>query len=271
MKSVLVAGDAMVDEYWHGSITRISPEAPVPVFAVDRIESRMGGAANVMENIKAMGVQVYSLYSETFWNGGIIAKRRLVAKAQQFARVDSDINQFPLSANDVSTTHADIVVLSDYGKGTLDKISAIISQCKSAGKTVLVDPKARRFTDYSGCDMLKPNLAEMRPLIGGWSSEEDLRHKVKAMQRRAGIQTVLLTRGAEGMTLFNGSVSDIACAREQIVVDVSGAGDTAIAAYAAALARGMSPYDSAVVAVRASAVAVSRFGTTVVTEAEAFG
>jgi rfaE bifunctional protein kinase chain/domain len=268
---ILVAGDAMIDRYWYGDITRISPEAPVPVFAVDRAEDRAGAAAYVAAGIRAMGIETAELFSESF-NVDPVLKLRLVARGRQMARVDFDAAQKPIDADaaERAAEGCDIVVLSDYGKGALDNIAAIIWRCKRAGKAVFVDPKSRRFKQYAGCDMLKPNLDELRLLIGGWSCEEEMEHKVKTMQRVASIPAVLVTRGAAGMTLFNGAVRQVAGeARE--VVDVCGAGDMAMAAFAAAAARGLACHEAAIAANKASGIAVGKFGAAVVTAAEVFG
>lgn len=273
MKKVLVMGDAMVDLYHHGAITRISPEAPVPVIKVDRIERRDGGAANVANNIEALGVPVARCFSRSY-EMSPVTKTRLLAGRQHVARVDEDWPQQPIDLAQYKNLldACDIVVLSDYGKGALANIAMVIMACKKAGKTVLVDPKSQRFLDYCNVDLLKPNLTELRTLVGGWSCREDMIHKVKGLQRRANISAVLITMGEDGMVLVNGSVTTLeaACFPTDLV-DVSGAGDTAIAAFAASLARGFSYNLCAYFANRAAGIAVQRFGTALVTEKEVFG
>jgi len=271
MKLVLVAGDAMTDLYVHGSMTRMAPDAPAPVFKIDRYETRNGAAANVLANVRAMGADAMGLYSDSFDEGREVTKTRFFADGRQVMRVDDDRTQEPLSAKEVldAAAFAEIVVLSDYGKGTLDNIGEIIFALKQAGKMVLVDPKSRRFKHYEGCDVLKPNLDEMRALVGGWSSDDELEHKVKALQRAANIGAVLLTRGADGMALYAGIVRHYLPMPIK-VLDVCGAGDTAMAALAAALARGLSLSQAAHYANVAAGVAVSKFGTAVVEEQEVF-
>lgn len=268
---VLVCGDAMIDRYWFGEVARISPEAPVPVLAVEREEERAGGAANVARNLEAMGVEVATLYSASHAADPVV-KLRLIARGQQLGRVDFDRPQAPLAPEEVIAAARDcaIVVFSDYAKGTLDRIAALVWRLKREGRRVLIDPKRRDFRDYAGADVLKPNLAELRSFVGAWRDEDDLEQRVKAMQRRADIPVVLATRGAAGMTLYAGAVAQIpADARE--VYDVTGAGDTALAAFTAALVRGADHVEAARAANRAAGIAVGRFGTAVVTAEELFG
>lgn len=265
---VLVVGDAILDKYWFGDITRISPEAPVPVVAVTEQTESAGGAANVARNIEAMGVEVRTIYSESFASDPVV-KLRVISRNQQTIRIDFDRPQKPIvpEAVERGAEGCEIVVLSDYGKGALEHAPAIIWRCKRAGKRVFVDPKSRDYGRYAGADVLKPNLGELQEMLGGWASEEELEHKVKRMQREAKIQAILLTRGAGGMTLFNGSVTQLGCNARQ-VFDVTGAGDTAIAAFAAAVARGKNFADAAYLANRAAGLAVGRFGTAVIPWAE---
>jgi rfaE bifunctional protein kinase chain/domain len=261
---VLVVGDAILDRYWFGDITRISPEAPVPVVQIGEEKESIGGAANVARNIEAMGIEVRTLYSESFFTDPVV-KLRVISRNQQTIRIDFDRPQKPLLPEIVEreAKDCDIVVLSDYAKGSLAMSPAIIWKLKQAGKKVFVDPKNRDYGRYAGADVLKPNLNEIREMLGGWASEEELEHKVKRMQRQAKIEAVLLTRGQDGMTLFNGSVTKIECASKE-VFDVTGAGDTAIAAFTAAVARGKSMVEAAYLANKASGIAVGRFGTAVV-------
>lgn len=271
MKRVLVCGDSMLDRYWRGRVERISPEAPAPVVSVHEAETREGGAKNVENNLNAMGVPTVGLYAPNA-GASTVEKIRVIVGSQHICRLDFDRPQQPIGADDLARAARDceIVVFSDYGKGTLRHLGALIWRMKREGKTVLVDPKGRRFAEYVEADVLKPNIDELRRLIGGWLSEEDLEHKVKALQRRAKIGAVLLTRGAEGMTLFNSSINEIPCTAGP-VVDVSGAGDTALAALAAGLARGLSIKEASFLANKAAGLSVGRFGTAVVMEREVFG
>ncbi len=260
----------MIDRYWYGDVTRICPEAPAPVFSVGAEEQRAGAAANVAANLRAMGTEIAELYSESYATDPVI-KLRLIARGRQMTRVDFDKPQKAIDPSDAerAAEGCDIVVLSDYGKGALDNIAAIIWRCKRAGMQVFVDPKSRRFKAYAGCDMLKPNIDELRLLVGGWSCDEEMEHKVKAMQRHAGIKAVLVTRAAAGMTLFNGSVRQIACSGGG-VTDVCGAGDAAMAGFTAAVAKGCGYHDAALAGSRAAGISVGRFGAAGVTESEVF-
>jgi rfaE bifunctional protein kinase chain/domain len=253
----------MLDEYWFGEVTRISPEAPVPVISVQRIEKREGAAANVANNVEAMGVEV----RRVFGSGERIRKLRVVSKKQQMLRIDFDFPQEPITRLDLSGI--DVVVFVDYGKGSLANVQSLIAQCRKEGKTVLVDPKGYDYERYRGADLVKPNLDEMRVMVGGWKDEQDLANKVEAIKEKADIRAILLTRASEGMTLYEDwSVRIYAEPRE--LVDVSGAGETAIAAFAVAVHDGHDFYQAAKYANKAAGVAVSRFGTAVVGRDEVF-
>lgn len=267
---ILVVGDAMIDRYWHGDTNRISPDAPVPVVGVHRIEDRQGAAANVAANIEAMGGEVHRCFSPSF-NFHPVVKLRVVSRRQHVVRLDFDEPQQPvdISAYQALLRHCGVVVISDYGKGALRDINEIVTMAVQAGAKVLVDPKGFRYEKYRGASMVKPNLEEMRALVGGWDSEDELEYKTNAMRVKAGIDAVLLTRGAEGMTLFNGKRWHIA-ARKVELLDPSGAGEAAISAFAVAVAKGADFAEAAHWANKAASIAVTRFGTSVVTEEEVF-
>ena len=259
----------MIDRYWMGEVDRISPEAPVPVVKMVREEERPGAAANVARNCEAMGAKVDRVFSLT---SAKVVKIRLIARQQQVARVDFDYQQQAVEEDEFISKlpGADVVVFSDYGKGALGGVRRLIELAKDAGKTVLVDPMGVDYEKYRGADLVKPNLHEMKDIVGGWVSEAALEEKVTALRNHYTISAVLLTRAAAGMTLFSeGTVKHIeAEARE--VYDVSGAGDTAIAALAVGMAKGLSLERAAMYANKAAGIAVGRFGTAIVTEAEVF-
>lgn len=261
---ILVYGDIMQDEYWWGDVARISPEAPVPVVSVSRQEQRPGAAANVARNCEAMGVKT------TLVGLDVAKKIRVIGKNQQITRLDFDSKPAPVAVKATFDAFlamipaATVVIVSDYGRGTVGNPSGAIKAAKDAGKIVLVDPKGSDYSKYMGADVVKPNLDEMKAVVGGWENEEQL----SAKARQLGM-TILLTRGAGGMTLFNGSTHHFASqARE--VYDVSGAGDTTIAALAVALCRGLTLEESIPYANKAAGIVVGRFGTAVATEAEVF-
>lgn len=267
-KPILVCGDAMWDHYWSGEVTRISPEAPVPIVLVTSKEMRSGAAANVVANIAAMGEATFNVTCRT------ANKYRITGKHQQIVRADFD--EAP-SAKDISQMefffkerlpHCDIVVFSDYAKGTLRNIEQLIQLAKAAGKLILVDPKGYDYKRYAGADLVKPNLDEIRHMVGGWGSEEQLRAKVQLILGEAQVRSILLTRAADGMTLFNRAGINHFPSEAREVYDVTGAGDTAIAALAVGMNRGLGWIESVRLAVRASGIVVAKFGTAVCTKEE---
>lgn len=266
---ILVCGDAMIDRYWFGEVRRISPEAPVPVVKMGKIEERQGAAANVAANCEAMGGQVKRLFSPS---KDPIVKIRVIGKNQQVVRVDFDQPQLPIDVDQFTllVERADIVVFSDYGKGALSNISDLIMMAKAYGKTVLIDPKGHDYRRYSGADLVKPNLDEMREMVGGWGTEAELTRKAAKLRKDSDVRAILLTRAADGMTLFTESAEiDIASTARE-VFDVSGAGDTAIAALAVGLEMGLALEQAAVYANKAAGIAVGKFGTAVVSKHEVF-
>lgn len=259
---ILVCGDAMIDRYWFGDVSRISPEAPVPVVKMVRVEERKGAAANVAANCKAMGAAVTELFS----NSDPPVKIRVIGKNQQVVRIDYDYQQEPIRIAEFTTqcSACDIVVFSDYGKGALKNIAELIPIAKAQGKTVLVDPKGYDYTKYAEADVIKPNLDEMREMVGGWGSPEELHQKAEKLRKDSNIGAILLTRAADGMTLFTGDGHTHIPTYAREVYDVSGAGDTAIAALAFALGYGKSLEAAAHFANKAAGIAVGRFGTSTV-------
>lgn len=268
---ILVVGDAMVDEYWSGEVSRISPEAPVPVVKVTGKETRNGAAKNVAENCSAMGANVLGLYSRSF-DSDPIRKIRVVGRSQQVCRIDFDTPQQPIDVEKFKwlLPQASIVIFSDYAKGALANVYELITAARYAQKKILVDPKGNDYDKYRGAAVIKPNADEMREMVGGWSSEHKLEEKAQKLRTDLGLDAILLTRAAEGITLFDDSGANHIAAEAREVYDVTGAGDTAIAAFAVALERGLDYRTAAWHANRAAGVAVGRFGTAVVTQAEVF-
>ena len=300
---VLVVGDVMLDRYWFGDVERISPEAPVPVVRVARVEDRLGGAANVAKNAAALGAQVgllsvvgedepgervAALLAET----GIAPhlhrdatlpttiKLRVIGRQQQLLRVDfEDAPSREVLADKLDQfvellARYDVVVLSDYGKGGLTHIGRMIEAARKAGRRVLVDPKGEDYARYEGASILTPNRAELREVIGKWTSEDDLAVRAKQLVESLNLEALLLTRAEEGMTLFDRDDTGLrrydvpAQARE--VFDVTGAGDTVIATLATLLASGAAVRDAVDYANRAGGIVVGKFGTSVVTADELF-
>lgn len=269
---ILVVGDAMIDRYWHGTVTRISPEAPVPVLRMGWSEERPGGALNVLRNVEAMGAECRSVFSPSYATRPVV-KLRLIGRTQQIGRVDWDEPQEPVEPSEVeAAAHGcRFALLSDYAKGALSESRRIIDICKAMGLFVAVDPKGRDASRYAGADVIKPNHYEMEALVGEWRSEDELQNLAFDLCRRHDIGSVLMTRGEQGMTLFrDGTASHVSGTRLDLC-DVSGAGDTALAAFGVALLRGCDAERAMRYANHAAGIAVGRFGTAVVSEAEVFG
>lgn len=287
---ILVVGDVMLDRYWFGDVSRISPEAPVPVVKVDRSEERPGGAANVARNIAALGAQVtllsvvgadeagaslVRLLADAHIDASLheddqldtTVKLRVLGRQQQLLRIDfesapnHEILQAKLAEFVARLPACDALILSDYGKGGLTHIGEMIRRARAAGKPVLVDPKGDDYGRYAGATVITPNRAELREVVGRWSNEEDLTARVEKLRVELGLEALLLTRSEEGMSLFSaaGVSHEPAVARE--VFDVSGAGDTVIATLAVMLASGQSLEQSMRWANRAASVVVGKLGT----------
>ena len=286
---VLVVGDAMLDRYWFGSVDRISPEAPVPVVRIAREEERLGGAANVALNIKALGAQVSLMtvvgtdepagkLRKLLAEHGVqsllgsdaqlntIVKLRVIGRAQQLIRLDfenqPDHEVLALMLNDYERVlpEHDAVLFSDYGKGGLTHIPRMIALARAAGTPVLVDPKGNDYGRYAGATVITPNREELAQVIGAWSSEEQLHERAQQLRQAQGFGAILLTRSGEGISLFDerGHLQVPALARE--VFDVTGAGDTVIAVLAVLLACGVSLRDALPVVNRAGGIVVGKFG-----------
>ena len=267
---VLVCGDAMADVYWRGNVTRISPEAPVPIVAVVEQEKREGAAANVANNLESLGCATERI----FGGGSRIQKIRLIAKGQHTCRIDFDYPQSaiePDASYEDALSRCEIVVLVDYSKGSLAKVQTLIQKAREMKRQVFVDQRGHDFDKYRGATLLKPNREEMKDLVGGWKTQEELDFKARQFLVQSGIESILLTQAAEGMTLYTKQETLHVKAEQKEVVDVSGAGEAALAGYTAAIAKGHSPLKAVEYANRAAGIAVGRFGTAVVTEAEVFG
>lgn len=296
---VLVVGDAMLDRYWYGAVDRISPEAPVPVVRVTRTEERIGAAANVAYNIVTLGAQasllsvvgedeashiLESLVAKTgitpyFGRDAQLkttVKLRVIGRQQQLLRLDfENIPETEVLASQSATFEKlypahDAVLFSDYGKGGLAHIVAMIAQARAAGKVVLVDPKGSDFARYKNASVITPNRVELEQVIGPWSNEAELRTKTHNLRESLNLQALLVTRSEEGMTLFDaqGELHVPTVARE--VFDVTGAGDTVIATLATMAAAGMSLREAVLIANRAAGIVVGKFGTATVSYSELF-
>lgn len=297
---VLVVGDAMLDRYLFGEVERISPEAPVPVVRVTREEHRLGGAANVALNVKALGpgVTLITVVGEdepARRLEGLLksqavevvlgrdpqlftcVKLRVIGRAQQLVRVDfenqpdHEVLADMLSDFTRVLPQQEAVLFSDYGKGGLTHIPRMIELARAAGKPVLVDPKGDDYGRYAGATVITPNRAELAQVIGAWKTEAQLEERTQRLRESNRLDAVLVTRSEEGMSLFDASGHLHVPAQAREVFDVTGAGDTVIATLAAMLACGMSLREAMPIANRAGGIVVGRFGTATVSYEELFG
>jgi D-glycero-beta-D-manno-heptose-7-phosphate kinase len=295
--NLLVVGDVMLDRYWFGDSDRISPEAPVPVVQVARVDERLGGAANVARNVAALGAnttilgvigedeaghRIGALLKQSGVNSQLevdpnvptTVKLRVIARQQQLIRLDFEETpsqtalEQKLARFEKALGTADVLVLSDYGKGALSQVAAMIGYARAKNKVILVDPKGEDYEKYRGATVLTPNRSELRQVVGRWVDEDDLTRRAQELRRSLGIQALLLTRSEEGMSLFTDQGVSHVRAQAREVFDVSGAGDTVIATLAVALAAQW-PLDRAMaLANRAGGIVVGKLGTATVTSEE---
>ncbi len=295
---VVVIGDVMLDRYYEGSVDRISPEAPVPILHVADCFERPGGAANVALNLASLGVQVTLVglvgkdadaarLETLLGEGGVacrfivsqtartIVKVRALSRRQQVLRLDFE-DSFANEPHDALAAvvasllpAASLIILSDYGKGSLTEAAALITASRAAGVPVLVDPKGLDFSKYAGATLITPNLSEFTAVAGVPADEADFAARAQAMRAELGLDHLLVTRGEQGMTLCSGAgepYSVAADARE--VYDVTGAGDTVIATLAGALASGVPVRRAVDLANVAAGLVVARKGTASVQAAD---
>jgi len=296
--SVLVVGDLMLDRYWHGTTSRISPEAPVPVVHVKEDEQRAGGAGNVALNIAALGAKVSALgftgqdeaadilenllkkagvlcVFETLKDTPTITKLRVMSRHQQLIRLDFEdgfqsINsQNLLHQYDAEINQAQVIILSDYGKGTLNDVEKFITLARQKNKTVLIDPKGSDFNRYKGASLITPNLNEFEAVVGVCANEAEIVSKGMALLDELAVQALLITRGEHGMTLLTKDEKPLHLpthARE--VFDVTGAGDTVISTLAASLAAKKTLAEATALANIAAGIVVGKMGTATVSADE---
>lgn len=291
-------GDVMLDRYWSGPVTRISPEAPVPIVKVGGEEDRPGGAGNVALNSAALGARVTLLgltgndaaadtLTTQLTRVGIhcdfsaiaghatITKLRVLSRHQQLLRLDFEDNFHDRDTSALTQRYAthlsacDAVILSDYGKGTLSEVAALIRAARAAGKPVLVDPKGRDFTKYRGATVITPNAAEFEAVVGPCPDEATLVGQGERLARELELTALLITRGEHGMMLLCPGQAPLSIptqARE--VFDVTGAGDTVIAVLATALAAGSTLPAAAALANLAAGLSVAKLGAATVSVPE---
>jgi D-beta-D-heptose 7-phosphate kinase/D-beta-D-heptose 1-phosphate adenosyltransferase len=295
---ILIVGDVMLDRYWHGVTSRISPEAPVPIVHVNQQQQCPGGAGNVALNIRALGGQVTvigvtgkdeaaDILSKQLTDQNIncafirlenaptITKLRVLSRHQQLIRLDFEN---PFSKRDVQQIatkmqtyidKVDAVILSDYGKGSLVDSATMIKCARMAGKPVLVDPKGNDFEKYRGATVITPNVAEFEAIVGHCSTETELVEKGQNLRQHLNLNALLITRSQDGMTLLRENFPALHLpthARE--VFDVTGAGDTVIATLATGLASGLNWESATKLANKAAGIVVSKLGAATVSLTE---
>lgn len=296
---MLVVGDVMLDRYWFGEVSRISPEAPVPVVRVLHSEDRLGGAANVARNVVSLGARSTLVGTvgndeagvcltrllrqaaitdalQVFPDAQTIVKLRVLGGQQQLLRIDFDGDRHAFCAKiDTDRLHQlvrshHLLVLSDYAKGGIADPQALIRIALAHRRPVLVDPKGFDFSGYAHATILTPNCHELKCVIGPWRNEHELAERAQALRRSLHLRALLLTRSSDGMTLFDDAGVHHCPAQAREVFDVCGAGDTVIAVLASLLASGVHCKVAVDIANRAAGIAVGKLGTSAVRYEELF-
>lgn len=295
---ILVVGDVMLDRYWHGSTTRISPEAPVPVVKVEGDEFRAGGAGNVALNAASLGTaaelvglvgrdEAARLLRERLEAGGVtcrlqeapqhptITKLRIISRHQQLIRLDFEDNFAVLESAGIEEAYAaalpgaGAVVLSDYGKGTLAQVGSLVRLARERGVPVVVDPKGTDFGRYCGATVITPNLTEFEAVVGHCADEATLVARGEALRDALDLDALLVTRSERGMTLLERGHAPLNLpTRARDVFDVTGAGDTVVAVLGTGLACGLPLAEATALANVAAGVVVGKLGTATVSAAE---
>ena len=287
----------MLDRYLFGGTSRISPEAPVPVVHVRDNEDRAGGAANVATNLARLGVKTHLLgivgdddeaqaLQDSMQGSNVtctftpvdgwptITKTRVQSRGQQLIRIDRE-EPVPSGSEALTTSlreqldGADAVVLSDYGKGSLSDVAAMIAACRDAGVPAFVDPKGRDFDKYQGATLITPNQSEFDAVAGESDDDADMVARARAMADRLELSALLVTRSEKGMLLIEGGDEPLFLStRAREGYDVTGAGDTVIAHLALYLGDGLDLKTAVRLANHAAGIVVARLGTNAVTRGE---
>lgn len=295
---ILIVGDVMLDRYWSGTTARISPEAPVPVVHVQQTEERPGGAGNVALNVTSLGSQAVlfgacgddsaaeslecklqaagvECYLQRIAGVPTITKLRVLSLHQQLIRLDFEENFPPLDTTQLlaafraELAQANLVIISDYAKGSARYVQQIIAAARNANVPVFVDPKGQDFQIYQGATLLTPNRREFEAVVGPCRDEEELVRKGVELLQTHAMQALLVTRGEQGMTLIREGAPEIHLpARAREVYDVTGAGDTVIAALGAAYAIGKDFIEAASIANLAAGIVVGKLGAATVSVPE---
>ena len=300
-KKITVIGDVMIDWYLHGESSRISPEAPVPVVNFKESKFQLGGAANVANNLKYLEIEPFligavgkdhfgsllkehlkvekikfNLLSEKSFQ--TICKQRLMSSNQQLARIDYEQYFHASKLSNILNTFTkniaktDLIIVSDYGKGTVSNARKLIQSARKLKKKILIDPKGKDFTKYKGANLITPNKSEFENIMGKVGSKKDLENKAKKMLEHLDLESLIVTLGSEGMYVLTKSnkkiIGNFINAYPQEVFDVSGAGDTTISALGAALSEANDIFSAAEFANLAASISVSKLGTSTVSKDE---
>ena len=295
---ILVVGDVMLDRYWTGDSSRISPEAPVPIVKVNNVEDRPGGAANVALNLAALGASAKLLgltgndEAAQALCGKMnavdvicdflqlddyptITKLRVLSRGQQVIRLDFEesvaaVDTQPLVAKTIANlADYSVMIVSDYNKGALVEVQQMIQAAKQQGVKVFVDPKGCDFEKYRGATLLTPNLSEFEAVVGHCKSEQELVEKGRQLIAQHDFGALLVTRSEKGMTLIRAEQDEFHLpALAQEVYDVTGAGDTVISVLAAAVSAGSSLEEACALANAGASVVVAKIGTSTVSPIE---
>lgn len=291
----------MLDRYWHGDTGRISPEAPVPVVRVEGEEQRPGGAANVALNIAALGGKAtlvgvagddepgrtlenilqkagVSCHIRHLDNAPTITKLRIISRHQQLLRIDFE-EAIPQRSSEAlldvcrkQIAEADLLVLSDYNKGSIKHFKELIALAKTHDKPVLIDPKSKDFEPYRGATLLTPNMAEFEAVVGACEDQDEIVVKGEELMQEYHLEALLITRGEQGMTLLKkGCKPHHMPTHAQEVFDVTGAGDTVVSVFAAALAAGLIMPVAAHLSNVAAGLVVGKLGTATISYDELKG
>jgi D-beta-D-heptose 7-phosphate kinase/D-beta-D-heptose 1-phosphate adenosyltransferase len=295
--SILVIGDVLLDRYWFGDTSRVSPEAPVPIVKIASTDNRPGGAGNVALNIAALGVKVTllgitgkdeaaHLLNEQLSSAGVthdlcafdnvktIIKLRVISRHQQLIRVDFEENMVGINQEILldrfkkHLSETKLVVLSDYNKGTLADPQRFIQMARKANVPVIVDPKGNDFSIYQHATILTPNRKEFEAVVGVCHSEQDIISKGRELLHKYHLGALLITRGEAGMTLIQADSTAHLPAYAREVFDVTGAGDTVIATLGAAVAAGTDFISATALANLAASIVVSKLGAATVSAPE---
>lgn len=298
-KKILVIGDVMLDRYWQGDSQRISPEAPVPVVKISSHDDKVGGAANVARNIAHLDGKVTlmgivgedenatlmeSMLSQENIESALlsqseqptITKLRVISRHQQVVRLDFEEHFSKQHAKALKKRFSqciedfDFVVFSDYNKGTLAEVSDMIKIARQHNKPVLVDPKTDDLSKYSGATVITPNLKEFIHAGGQTDSEQSISESARALMSRCQIESILLTRSEQGMSMITHDEKTDMPAQVLEVADVTGAGDTVIATLAIMLAAGCPVAEAAKIANLAAGIVVAKLGAATVSPEELY-